>query len=94
MGYNAYISPKDYWFSKKDNNLYITSLKWTENKDIQIESLTRLTKDEISNIESVKLLGCEEKIGWSMAEKGLIVTLPSIRPNIYCYVLKITFRNS
>jgi alpha-L-fucosidase len=92
-GFNANITPKDFWFSKKDNNLYVTSLKWPENKEVLIESLTRLAKDEISKIESVQLLGCDEKVSWAMEEKGLKVTLPSIRPNAYGYVLRITFNN-
>ena len=78
---------------KKGNNLFITSLKWPENKDVLIKSLTRLTKDEISKIESVQLLGSDEKVSWKMEEKGLKVTLPSMRPNSHGYVLKITFKN-
>ena len=92
-GFNANFTPQDFWFSKKDNNLYVTSLKWPENKEVIIKSLTRLTKDEISKIESVQLLGCDEKVSWTMEEKGLKVTLPSIRPNAYGYVLRITFKN-
>ena len=79
-------------FSKKENNLYITSLKWPENKEILIESLTRLNKDEISKIESVSLLGCDEKISWEMEDNGLKVVLPSVKPTAYGYVLRITFK--
>jgi alpha-L-fucosidase len=93
MGFNANITPRDFWFSKKGNNIYVTSLKWPENKEVLIESLTRLTRDEISKIESIKLLGCDEKVSWSMEETGLKVTLPSIKPNAYGYVLRITFKN-
>jgi alpha-L-fucosidase len=92
-GFNTNITPQDFWFSKKDNNLYVTSLKWPENKEIQIESITRLTKDDISKIELVKLIGCDEIITWSMEEKGLKITLPSKKPNPYGYVLRITFKN-
>jgi len=93
LGFNANITPQDFWFSKKDNSVYVTSLKWPENKEVLIESLTHLTKDEINKIESVQLLGSDEKVIWSMEEKGLKVSLPSIRPNGYGYVLKITFKN-
>jgi alpha-L-fucosidase len=94
MGFNANITPQDFWFSGKDNKLYVTSLRWPENKEVLIESLTRLNRDEIRKIESIVLLGCEEKVSWVMEEKGLKVTLPSLRPNAYGYVLRITFRNS
>jgi alpha-L-fucosidase len=92
-GFNYQFTPQDFWFSKKDNKLYVTSLKWPENNEILIEALSRLTRDEISKIESVRLLGCDEKVSWAMKEKGLTLTLPSKRPNAYGYVLRITFKN-
>src|SRR5450759_38015 len=92
-GFNANITQQDFWFSKKDNKVYITSLKWPENKEVLIQSFTSLTKDETNRIESVQMLGCSEKVSWSMDEKGLKVELPSIKPNGYGYVLKITFKN-
>jgi alpha-L-fucosidase len=92
-GFKANFTPQDFWFTQKGNNLFITSLKWPENKDVVIKSLARLTKDEISKIESVRLLGSDEKVSWKMEEKGLKVTLPSMRPNSHGYVLKISFKN-
>ena len=89
-GFSTNFTPQDFWFSKKANSLYVTSLKWPDNKEVLIGSLTRLTRDEIGKIESVKLLGCDEKIKWTMGEKGLKVILPSMRPNANGYVLKIT----
>jgi alpha-L-fucosidase len=91
-GFNANISPQDFWFSKKDDNLYITSLKWPENKEVIIKSITRLTGSEISKIESVRLLGCDEKVSWIMEEQGLKVVLPSVRPDTNGYVLRISFK--
>jgi alpha-L-fucosidase len=91
-GFNANFTPQDFWFSQKDNHIYVTSLKWPENKDVLIKSMTLLTRDEINKIETVQLLGCDEKISWAMAEKGLSATLPATRPNTYGYVLKISFK--
>ena len=93
-GFNANFTSQDLWFSQKGNHIYVTSLKWPENKDILIKSLTRLTRDEISKIESVQLLGCDERINWTMNEEGLKVTLPPQRPNAYGYVLKIILKNA
>jgi hypothetical protein len=59
-----------------------------------IKSITRLSRSEISKIESVKILGCDEKVSWIMEEMGLKVKLPSLRPNSYGYVLRISFKNS
>lgn len=92
-GFNTNLTAKDFWFSQKDNHLYVTSLKWPESKEILIESLTRLNKDEISRIQSIQLLGCDEKVSWTLDEKGLKVILPSKRPNVHGYVLKITFKS-
>lgn len=92
-GFNANFTPLDFWFAKKDNNIYVTSLKWPDEKDVLVKSFTRLSKDEISKIESVYLLGCDEKISWKISEEGLKVTLPAQRPISYGYVLRITFKN-
>jgi len=92
-GFNANITPQDFWFSKKDNSVYVTSLKWPENKEVLIQSFTRLTRDELGKIISVQMLGYSEKVSWSMEEKGLKAALPSVKPNDHGYVLKITFKN-
>jgi alpha-L-fucosidase len=91
-GFNANFTPQDFWFSQKENHIFVTSLKWPENYDVSIESMNLLTKDEINKIETVQLLGCDEKISWAMTEKGFTVTLPADRPNSYGYVLKISFK--
>jgi alpha-L-fucosidase len=91
-GFNANFTPQDFWFSQKGNTIYVTSLKWPENKDVLITSIALLPKDKINKIESVQLLGDDEKISWAIAEKGLMVTLPATKPNTYGYVLKISFK--
>jgi alpha-L-fucosidase len=92
-GYNPNFSPKDFWFTKKGNNIYVTSLKWPDKNEIMIESLVRLSKDGVSKIESVEMLGCDDKVTWAMEEKGLKVILPSKLPNPYGYVLKVISKN-
>ena len=77
---------------QKGNIIYITSLKWPENKEVLIKSMTMLIQNQIKKIDSVQLLGCDEKIFWTMTEKGLTVTLPVKRPNVNGYVLKIPFK--
>ena len=61
---------------------------------ILIESFARLTSLEVSKIESVRLLGYNEKVPWKMEDKGLKVALPSMRPNVNGYVLKIALKNN
>ena len=91
-GFAASFTPQDFWFTKKDNNLFITSLKWPGKNEVLIESLTRLKKEELEGIESVQLLGNDEKVAWTMEGKGLKVTLPAAKPNPNGYVLKVTFK--
>ncbi len=88
-GFNASFTPEDFWFSAKDNNIYVTSLKWPETKEILIKSITHLAELKRNEIQSVQMLGCKKKVSWEMKEKGLRVSLPSCKPNPNGYVLKI-----
>ena len=91
-GFNKDFSPEDFWFSAKDNVLYVTALKWPENKEAFIKSLTLMQETEMNKIESIQLLGINKRVKWEMKEDGLKVSLPANRPNPNGYVLKITFR--
>jgi alpha-L-fucosidase len=91
-GFNTNFTSQDFWFSKKDNHLYITSLKWPETNNILVQSLTRLSGDNNKNISSVDLLGYDKTLSWSMNDKGIKVTLPTARPNPFGYVLKVTLK--
>lgn len=92
-GYTPNFSTKNFWFSKKGNNIYVTSLKWPDNNEIMIESLVILSNEGVSKIESVEMLGCDDKVTWAMEDKGLKVILPSKMPNPYGYVLKVIPKN-
>lgn len=91
-GFNANITPRDFWFSKKGKNIYITSLKWPESQNILIKSFNNLTKDEQNNIESIELLGSNEEVLWKIEEKGLKVNIPLTKPNSHGYVLKVSMK--
>ena len=41
-GFTTEFTPKDFWFSTKNNCIYVTSLKWPDDGQILIKSLTRL----------------------------------------------------
>lgn len=89
-GFTAEFTPEDFWFSTKDNFIYVTSLKWPENKKILIRSLAQL-EDE-NKIKNVKMLGCRQKLSWTLDGNGLNVILPRKRPNPHGYVLKIALK--
>lgn len=91
QGFNTNFTAEDFWFSSKDNYLYVTSLKWPDNQKAFIKSLSLLPKDEMNGLKSVQLLGCSEKISWKIENYKIEVLLPSKRPNSNGYVLKLTF---
>ncbi|MCG6190107.1 alpha-L-fucosidase [Maribellus maritimus] len=84
-GFNAGFTSEDFWFSKKDNIVYATSLKWPEAKNILIKAFA--SSEE--KIVKVRLLGSKSKLKWEQDSEGLKVSLPEQRPHVRGYVLKI-----
>lgn len=90
-GFHADFTPEDFWFSTKDNSLYVTSLKWPENNGVLIKSL--LLPGEKRVIQNVSMLGSKRKLSWTLESNGLQVILPKKRPNPNGYVLKIVLES-
>lgn len=81
---------QDIRFTTRDNNLYATSLAWTDGK-ITIHSLSKEhTKD--LQIESVEMLGSNEKIDYRLTDKGLEIAFPKEKPTEYAHVFKIKLK--
>ena len=78
-------TPKDIRVTAKGDVLYAICLGWPEER-VAFESLKRLYKSEIT---SVKMLGVDEELGWSLTEKGLEVRTPTEKPCEHAYVFKI-----
>ena len=45
-----------------------------------------------NKIKSVEMLGCNKKVIWEMKKDGLDILLPSCKPNMNGYVLKIEIK--
>jgi alpha-L-fucosidase len=88
-GFTDDFTPEDFWFSAKDNYIYVTSLKWPESRKVLIKSFASLREIEKKEIKQVRMLGCKEKLSWEIGENGLHIVLPASRPNPNGYVLKI-----
>jgi len=88
-GFEVSFTHEDYWFSTKGNFLYVTSLKWPDNKRVLIKSLSLLQEDKSIEVKSIELLGCNQKVIWTQKKGGLEVILPSCMPNANGYVLKL-----
>ena len=57
-GFQTDFTPEDFWFSSKDNCIYVTSLKWPESQQVQIKSLSRIQEEGKREIKNVQMLGC------------------------------------
>lgn len=90
-GFNANFTPEDFWFTAKDNCIYVTCLKWSGSKQILVKSIAKLMDEKIEKIQSVQMLGNKKRVSWEIKDDGLWVSLPPARPNLNGYVLKITF---
>jgi alpha-L-fucosidase len=53
--------------------LYAIVLKWSDNGRIIVKSLGRGTEHAPKSIDSVKLLGSDEKIQWNHTQEGLLI---------------------
>ncbi|MFI3322178.1 MAG: alpha-L-fucosidase [Rikenellaceae bacterium] len=79
----------DIRFTAKDDVLYATTLAWGD-ADIKIGSLKSENGDNIK-IESVSMLGSDEKIDWNQQSDGLSITFPKLQPTEYAHVFKIGY---
>ncbi len=81
-GFTTSFTPRDFWFTKKDDYIYAISLKYPEKKAV-IRSFAE------KKINSVTMLGSDEKLEWKITKHGLEVMMPEEKPNSHGYVLKI-----
>jgi alpha-L-fucosidase len=79
-------TPQDIRFTVKGDVLYAICLGWPEGQ-VTIESLAGLYEEEI---ESVRMLGVDQELEWSLSLAGLKVKTPAEKPCENAYVLKIT----
>ena len=79
----------DIRFTVKGNALYAICLDWP-GEQVTIESLSRL---EEANINSIKLLGIDKELEWSLAKEGLTIKIPDEKPCENAYTFKITLES-
>ncbi|MCG9792337.1 alpha-L-fucosidase [Flavobacterium algicola] len=81
------FTPEDFWFTKKDNNLFVIALEYAK-EPILIKSLT---KENAGKIKRVSQLENQTQLKWKQTENGLEVTLDQNNYNSNGYALKIEF---
>jgi alpha-L-fucosidase len=79
----------DVRFTTKGDVLYAISINWPRDRKLVVRSLAKKEGSDKSEISSITLLGCADKLEWSQTDKGLVVTMPEKKPCEYAYVLKI-----
>ena len=82
---------EDIRFTTKNGVLYAFCMN-TLIADVNIKSLSKLSKICTKSIASVSMLGSKEKITWKQNEDALIITKPSKQPDYKVAVFKIMFK--
>ncbi len=77
---------EDVRYTVKGDNLYAICLGWP-GVEVTLKSLGTLYPGEIS---SVRMLGVDQDLPWSLTAAGLKVATPAVRPGDNAYVFKIT----
>ena len=90
-GFTAKFNHQNFWFTEKDNNIYVIALKYPPNHKIEIKAFAKNNqKTKNLKIKSIKLLGSTKKPTYTREEKALKINLPKKQPSKYGYALKIT----
>jgi alpha-L-fucosidase len=63
---------KQFWFTKKQNNLYVFAPEWPKNINILIKDVKTTNKTE------VKLMGCEKSLPFTETNNGIVIDISSI----------------
>jgi len=87
--YNA----REIRFTTKGATLYAIALGWPEDGQLTVRSLAKPAGEDVNNISSVSLLGCDDKLEWKQSAEGLIVKLPAKRVSEFTAALKIAGGN-
>jgi len=88
-GFNTVFTPEDFWFTKKDNIVYVISLATSVNNKVSVKSLFNYHKQ----IKSIKLLGRKGILKWEASGDKVDINIPSVsKTNIPGYVLKVELK--
>ena len=88
----AHYMPEDFRFTTKGDVLYAIGLGWPSKGEAVIHSLAPTVGREA--VQSVALVGSDQKPGFEQRADGLHVQLPGQAPAKYAYVLRVTFEHT
>jgi len=84
--HEVHYTAEDIRFTTKNYALYTICLGWPGEKVI-IRSLKMLYRSDIC---SVRMLGVDKELEWSMNKEGVKIKIPSRKPCEHAYVIKIS----
>ncbi len=88
-GFNTAFTPEDFWFTAKDNNVYVISLTSTESKTVSVKSLYDLRQ----KIKKIKILGEKKVLKWEVSGDKIKINIPFDRKTDEPgFVLKVELR--
>jgi len=93
--YDIQYTAQDIRFTVKDNIIYAICLDWPINEvTIKFMAGVGLMHGEAfrlyeSEIESIKMLGVDEELEWTMTEEGLTIKTPEKKPCEHAFTFKI-----
>jgi alpha-L-fucosidase len=88
-GFNSVFTSEDFWFTKKDNNVYVISLASPVTNKVSVKSLFNCRQQ----IKSIKLLGGKGILKWKASGDKVDINLPPVRKtNTPGFVLKVELK--
>jgi alpha-L-fucosidase len=72
QGFNSVFTSEDFWFTKKDNNVYVISLASPVNNMVSVKSLFSYNQQ----IKSIKLLGGKRILKWEASGDKVNIIMP------------------
>lgn len=89
-GFNTVATPEDFWFTKKDDNVYVISLVPPTNNIGSVKSLYNYR----SQIKSISVLGRKGKLTWKEHNDKIDIAIPrdGKNNNATGYVLKVELK--
>ncbi len=86
QGFTTAVTPEDFWFTVKDNNVYVISLVDPVNNKASIKSLYYYRQQ----IKSIELLGENKTLKWTAEGDKIEIELPTVKTtDMPGFVLKV-----
>ena len=88
-GFNSVFTPEDFWFTARNNSVYIISLTSPVNNKVSVKSLY----DYCQKIKSIKILGNKESLKWETSGDKVNIALPLNRKTFESgFVVKVELK--